>query len=99
MAFDSLEHISSRRHGPAATERLRWIDGALRWEGRFRRPELAQRFSVSVSQASQDVATYANLAPGSLALNHRTKAYEATRSFAPIFQVSFAEWLRYGPPP
>lgn len=64
-------------------KRLEYIDFRLYWDGRFNRSELAETFGMSTQQASADIATYQDFAPGNLAYDGALKAYVRTPGFQP----------------
>lgn len=68
--------------------RLKFIDFRLRWEGRINRTDLTDFFSISVPQASADLARYAEAAPLNMAYDLKVKAYVKTPNFRPIFSRS-----------
>lgn len=78
---------------PAPTLRRSWsqrqrygfLEQRLYWEGSINRSDLAERFGISAPQASDDIANYMNLAPGSIELDRSRKAFVATDRFVPRF--------------
>jgi hypothetical protein len=70
--------------------RLQFIDFRLRWEGRLNRTDLIEHFSISMPQASLDIARYLELAPGNLEYDRRSRTYVAGESFEPLFPRSSA---------
>lgn len=73
---------TSRRWSKAA--RLQFIEFRLYWEGRINRGDLIEHFAISVPQASLDLKSYLDLAPGNLDYDKQRKAYFATSSFKPV---------------
>jgi predicted DNA-binding transcriptional regulator YafY len=71
------------RWGPE--QRLEFIEFLLYWEGGLNRSDLIDRFSVSVPQASKDLATYRELAPENLEYDLSRKRYVSTSRFRPMF--------------
>lgn len=71
--------------------RLEFIDFRLQWEGRLNRSDLVDHFGISVPQASTDIASYTELAPGNLTYDRSARVYVATPAFAPVFITSTAE--------
>lgn len=65
--------------------RLEFIDFRLRWEGQLNRSDIIAFFGISVPQASLDIASYLELAPGNLAYDRREKVYLAQDGFSPVF--------------
>ena len=82
--------------GPAEPERaLRWgierrlefIDFRLYWEGRINRSDIMRAFTLSVQQASADIARYQELAPDNLVYDRSAKRYLAAPAYRPVFKV------------
>jgi hypothetical protein len=71
--------------------RLEFIDFRLLWDGRVNRPDLVNFFSISVPQASLDLAKYRELAPQNTVYDGTQRAYLATESFVPLFARFSAE--------
>lgn len=72
---------SGRGWGKAA--RLQFIEFRLYWEGRINRGDLVEHFEISVPQASLDLRSYLELAPGNMDYDKQRKAYFATDNFKP----------------
>ena len=70
--------------------RLEFIDFRLRWEGRLNRSDLTTHFSISVPQASLDIAMYLAMAPESMGYDKSARVYVASASFKPLFASSSA---------
>ena len=81
---DRLNEIASIRGGAAILARLRWIDDTIYWTGRLSRTALADRFSISITQASNDISEYNRAAPGNLVLRP-DKRYGISPRFSPLF--------------
>ncbi len=64
--------------------RLEFIDFRLFWEGRLNRSDLTNFFRISVPQASLDLATYQELAPGNMVYDRTQKTYVAASAFSPV---------------
>lgn len=64
--------------------RLAFIDFRLRWDGRINRSDLTDYFSISVPQASLDIARYIELAPQNLSYDRSSRVYLATEAFRPL---------------
>jgi len=64
--------------------RLAFIDFRLRWDGRINRSDLTDYFSISVPQASLDIARYIELAPQNLSYDRSSRVYLATKAFLPL---------------
>ena len=71
--------------------RLEFIDFRLLWDGRVNRPDLVHFFSISVPQASLDLAKYRELAPQNTVYDGTQRTYLATESFVPVFARFSAE--------
>lgn len=78
----------SRGWGKAA--RLQFIEFRLYWEGRINRGDLVEHFEISIPQASLDLGSYLDLAPGNMDYDKQRKAYFATSIFKPVFIVPTA---------
>ncbi len=63
--------------------RLAFIEERLFWLGEVNRGDLTQRFSVSPSQASKDIARYLELSPSGLCYDKSAKRYVANEDFRP----------------
>lgn len=70
--------------------RLEFIDFRLHWDGRINRSDLTEHFSISVPQASADIAAYTQLAPHNLIYDRSERVYLASPSFSPLFASSSA---------
>ena len=85
------EPASPQTDDAPATENLRWsvqqrlefIDLRLFWDGLINRSDLVKQFSISVPQASADLARYQQLAPENIEYDASSKAYQATAQFKP----------------
>jgi hypothetical protein len=66
-------------------QRLEFIDLRLYWDGSINRSHLVEQFSISVPQASADLARYQDLAPDNIEYDQSSKAYLATAQFKPRF--------------
>lgn len=83
--------ISTQIDDALAPENLRWsiqqrlefIDLRLFWDGLINRSDLVKQFSISVPQASADLARYQQLAPENIEYDASSKAYQATAQFKP----------------
>lgn len=70
---------------PAIRRRFEFIEFALLWEGSVGRGKLQDQFSISSQQATKDLTSYGEMAPGNLVYDPRRKTYLAGRDFAPLF--------------
>ena len=68
--------------------RLAFIDFRLRWDGRLNRSDLTDFFGISVPQASLDIARYTELAPQNLIYDRRSRVYQATADFQPLYTAT-----------
>lgn len=94
-----LNEIATIRGGAAILARLRWIDDTIYWTGRLSRSALADRFSISITQASNDISEYNRTAPGNLVLRP-DKRYGMSPVFSPLFPKdprAFIEAAQNGP--
>lgn len=94
-----LNEIATIRGGAAILDRLRWIDDTVYWTGRLSRGALADRFSISITQASNDISEYNRTAPGNLVLRP-DKRYGMSPVFSPLFPKdprAFIEAAQNGP--
>jgi hypothetical protein len=64
--------------------RLAFIEERLFWIGKVNRTDLVQRFGVSMSQASGDIARYLALDPPGLVYDKSAKHYVAGEDFRPV---------------
>lgn len=65
-------------------QRLAFIEERLFWLGAVNRTDLVRRFSVSMGQASADIARYLAHAPKGVAYDKRAKRYVADAAFRPV---------------
>lgn len=73
---------ANRKWGKSA--RLQFIEFRLYWEGRINRSDLVDHFEISVPQASLDIASYIEIAPGNIEYDKQRKAYFTTENFKPV---------------
>jgi predicted DNA-binding transcriptional regulator YafY len=62
-------------------QRLEFIEFRLFWERVINRADIVEYFSVSVPQASKDLALYQERAPGNMEYDNRAKRYVAAEKF------------------
>jgi predicted DNA-binding transcriptional regulator YafY len=75
--------------------RLEFIEYRLFWEGGINRSDIVDEFSVSVPQASKDLALYQAQASDNIEYNRSQKRYFASASFQPKFiQLDAAAYLQ-----
>lgn len=66
-------------------QRLEFIEFRLVWEGRIKRSDIADRFGVTVQQATVDLGLYEQLAPGNIVYDRNAKRFVPARAFVPQF--------------
>jgi hypothetical protein len=64
--------------------RLAFIESRLFWLGDVNRPAVVERFGVSMSQASTDIARYLALNGGNVTYDKSAKCYVALADFRPV---------------
>jgi len=69
----------------AQTQRMRFIEDKLRWEGRINRSDISAAFGVSMVQATTDLQTYQRLAPQNIQYDGTVRAYLPTPQMKPEF--------------
>lgn len=69
----------------AHRDRLAFVDLRLRFLGEITRLDLISRFGIQAAAATRDLTLYRQVAPGNLRYNPRSKAYEASDPFRPVF--------------
>lgn len=92
----SINDAKTIQNGPnwGARRRLQFIEFKAYWEGGVNRSDITRTFSVSVPQASADLANYQALAPSNLVYDSSEKRYVSTPNFSPRFaQPSSDEYL------
>jgi predicted DNA-binding transcriptional regulator YafY len=77
----------------AARRRLSLIEERLFWIGEVNRNDLVQRFGVSMSQASADIARYLALQPQGVGYDRSAKRYVADETFRPVLGMPDAARL------
>lgn len=70
----------------AVTYRLRFIDFLLAEYGTINRSAICSYFALSMPQATNDLATYQQIAPGNIAYDAHAKTYRRTREFVRAFR-------------
>src|SRR5665213_4202075 len=73
--------------------RLAFIEERLFWLGEINRTDLVQRFGVSMSQASGDIARYLALDPPGVSYDKSAKRYAAGDNFKPLLAPPNAKRL------
>src|SRR5688572_10784717 len=72
-------------------QRLEFIEFRLVWEGRINRADVADRFGVTVQQASADLGLYEQLAPENLSYDRNAKTFVPAATFQPKFLKPVAD--------
>lgn len=72
------------RGSVAILARLRWIDDRIFWTGRLSRSDLSRAFSISITQASNDISEYGRVAPDNI-VPHPDRSYGPSPTFVPLF--------------
>lgn len=72
-------------------QRMEFIEFRLVWEGRIKRADLAERFRVTVQQASADLGLYEARAPENLTYDRNAKRFVPAVSFRPHFLKPVAD--------
>ncbi|XOV81230.1 MAG: WYL domain-containing protein [Aestuariibacter sp.] len=70
----------------SARERLAFIDFSLQYFGHIARNDLIARFKTGLAACTRDFATYKELAPKNMQLNHQDKRYYRQNEFRPLFE-------------
>jgi hypothetical protein len=89
MVSDAATSGTKRRWGEG--QRIEFIELRAFWEGTLNRGDIRDQFGVSAPQASADIATYLDLAPGNLVYDTSRKCYLASDDFAPRLVTPSAE--------
>ncbi len=79
------ENQTDQRLRWSIAQRLEFIEFRLVWEGRVKRADVAERFNVSVQQASGDLGLYEARAPQNIAYDRNAKRFVPTAAFEPKF--------------
>jgi hypothetical protein len=74
-------------------QRLAFLEDRLFWDGEVNRNDLVDRFGVSMSQASADIARYLALRPAGLIYDKSAKRYTAGDDFRPVLAAPDANRL------
>lgn len=74
-------------------QRLAFIERRLFWDSQINRADLIHQFSISVPQASADLAHYDQIAPGNMEYSPHLKTYVATAGFKPHFELTARQYL------
>jgi hypothetical protein len=94
MADDGLPGGAKRRWG--AEQRLEFVELRAFWDGSLNRGDIREQFGVSAPQASADIATYIDLAPGNLVYDGSLKRYLSAEGFTPrLVKPSAVTYLRH----
>lgn len=66
-------------------QRFEFIEWRLYWVGRVNRVDLEERFDLSTPQASLDLRSYQEAAPGNVEYDATERTYVPSRKFRPLF--------------
>jgi hypothetical protein len=72
-------------------QRLEFIEFRLFWDGCIKRADITDQFTVSVPQASTDLAQYRELAPENIRYDSSAKRFVPGAAFKPLFHKPNAE--------
>jgi hypothetical protein len=78
----------------SVAQRLEFIEFRLVWEGRINRADIAERFNLTVQQASADLGLYDITAPNNMTYLRGPKTFVPAATFEPKF---LRDWLRSVP--
>lgn len=67
-------------------QRLAFIDFSLQYFGLIARADILNRFGIGLAAATRDFASYRALAPKNLVLLQKSKQYQRTEQFFPLFE-------------
>lgn len=70
---------------PRLFERCKFIEFRLFWEGAINRNDLTEEFGISMPQATLDLKSYQDFAPGNLAYDLGKRCYYPADTFKPKF--------------
>lgn len=73
-------------------KRIEFIDFRLQWMGKINRHDLVEFFSISVPQASLDLARYIEWQPDNVFYDKKTKAYLRSEKFHPLFSEKGSQY-------
>jgi predicted DNA-binding transcriptional regulator YafY len=73
--------------------RLTFVETRLFWLGQVSRGDIVERFDVSLSQASADIARYVSLNPEGVDYDRSAKRYVTRDGFRPVFAAPSAQGL------
>jgi hypothetical protein len=95
MSNEITSQPGDRRNRGALTiqQRIQWLEDRLYWVGDLNRADLADKFEMSLQQASADIALYRRLAPSNILYDTKNKHYVRSDLFAPVFTKSWSDWL------
>lgn len=75
----------------SVAQRLEFIEFRLVWEGRVNRADVAERFGVTVQQATADIQTYEAHAPANIRYDRNAKTFVPGESLQPVFLKALAD--------
>ena len=95
MSNEITSQAGDRRNRGALTiqQRIQWLEDRLYWVGDLNRSDLADKFEISLQQASADIALYRKLAPDNILYDVNNKQYVRSDPFTPVFTKSWSDWL------
>ena len=70
-------------------KRMEFIEFRLFWDARLNRKDLVETFGISAQQASADISTYEQTAPGNFVYDSTQKSYLRSDSFSPKLIASW----------
>lgn len=72
-------------------QRLEFIEFRLLWEGRINRSDVAERFGMTLQQATQDLGLYEQTAPENITYDRNAKTFVPSQGFQPKFLRDYAD--------
>jgi hypothetical protein len=72
-------------------QRLEFIEFRLLWEGRINRSDVAERFGMTVQQATADLGVYEAAAPENITYDRNAKTFVPARNFRPKFLREYSD--------
>ena len=82
--FAQPSKLASSPERGAQIERLRYVETRLFWTGAFKRRYLQDRFGISPTQQTKDMAAYQEMAPWNIFYDRRTWSYHPSPDFKPV---------------
>ena len=75
----------------SVAQRLEFIEFRLVWEGRVNRADVAERFGLTVQQATADIQTYEAHAPANIRYDRNAKTFVPADGLQPVFLRTLAD--------